>query len=284
MRHLKMFAVILAVSIAALPAAGQKDKDKIFESAWTATPVQIDGAAVDWAPETLNLWNEYKLNFGFRHDANFLFLIAIFNDPKFISSLDQTGMTIWINPEGKNKKTHGFHLRQKMVTADQLIGEMEEGGQILTEERKAEIRKKPLYRLFACDVVDGKGNPVPHPGTASGTYRYARSKTGAAFEAVVPLALLDDPAAKTKLDLSKPFKLGFEWGGMTAEMKRQRAAQIGERGVQARAGETNLEAQLTSGYEGGGGDMGGGGGSLTAMRGGPKKYDFWINLKFADRK
>ena len=279
----KTFYIAISILLVALPLAAQKDKDKIFESVWTGTPLQVDGAAADWAPESLSLWKDLNISFGFKHDANFLYLVAIFNDPKFISSLDQTGMYFWVNAEGKDKKIHGFHLYQKVVTADQLIAQMEANGQILTEEKKAEFKKKPKYRLFACDVVNKKGDPVPHPGTSSGTYRYVPAKTGATFEAVVPLALLNDPAATAKIDPAKPFKFGFEWGGMTEAMKKQRAAQLGDQGVQARSGESDLGSQLSSGYEGGGGDMSGGG-SLSAMRRGPKQYSFWVNLKFGEQK
>ncbi|MBM3312289.1 MAG: hypothetical protein FJY80_12375, partial [Candidatus Aminicenantes bacterium] len=125
----------IAILLAALPLAAQKDKDKIFETTWTATPIQVDGAATDWAPESLALWKDLNISFGFKHDANFLYLLAIFNDPKFLSSLDQTGMYFWVNAEGKDKKTHGFHLYQKVVTADQLIAQMESSGQVLTEEK-----------------------------------------------------------------------------------------------------------------------------------------------------
>jgi len=280
MKASKTTLIAITALLLALPAAAQKDKDQIFESAWTGSPVQVDGAPADWPPESLSLWKDFNISFGFKHDAANLYLVAIFNDPKFISSLDQSGMYFWVNAEGKDKKTHGFHLYQKVVTADQLIAQMEAGGQILTEEKKAEVKKRPQYRLFACDVVDKKGKPVPHPGTSAGTYRYARGKAGATFEAVVPIALLDDPAATAKIDPAKPFKFGFEWGGMTDEMKKARAAQIGDQGVQARAGESSLESQL---HGEGGGEMGGGGGSLTAMRRGPKQYSFWINLKLGEK-
>jgi hypothetical protein len=283
MKFSKTVLIVIAALPWVLPLAAQKDKDKIFESAWTAAPVQIDGAATDWAPESLFLWKDFNINFGFKNDANFLYLVSIFNDPKYVSSLAQTGMYLWINAEGKDKKIHGLHLYQKAITAEQLIAEMEKSGQTIPEEKKKELMAKPQYRLFACDVVNKKGEPVPHPGTGTGTYRYARTKTGATFEAIIPLAVLNDPAAPAQLDLTKPFKFGFEWGGMTAEMKKQRAAQLGDRGAQARAGESSFEGQISGEHEGGG-DFSAGGGSLTAMRGGPKQYNFWINLVIPGQK
>jgi hypothetical protein len=285
MKNLKTAVIIIAALVFTLPLAAPKDKDKdrIFESAWTPTAVQVDGAAADWAPESLYVWKDYNLSLGFKNDVNFLYLVAIFNDPKYVSSLDQTGMYFWINAEGKDKKTHGLHLFQRAVTADQLIAEMEKAGQTLSEDQKKELKKKQFYRLFACDVVNKKGVAVPHPGTGTGTYRYARSKTGATFEAVIPLALLNDPAAATKLDLSKSFKFGIEWGGMTEAMKKQRLAEVGDQGARATAGATNLEGQISGEHEGGG-DFRSGESSLTGVRRGPKQYSLWINLKISEQK
>jgi len=281
MKARKTVYILVAALLSALPLAAQKDKAQVVESVWTPTPLQIDGQAADWTPESLALWKEFNINYGFKNDANFLYLIAVFNDPKFLSSLDQTGMFFWINAEGKDKKTHGFHLYQKVVTADQLIAQMEQSGQTLPEEKKKELKARPQYKMFACDVVNKKGEAIPHPGTGTGTYRYTRGKTNAVFEAVVPLPLLSDPAAKTKLDPYNPFKFGIEWGGMTEEMKKQRAAQIGDQGARASAGESDLESQLGGGE---GADFRAPSASLAGMRRGPKQYSFWLNLKIADKK
>jgi hypothetical protein len=282
MKTPKKLIIVAAALAMAFPLAAQKDKDAIIESAWAQAPVQVDGSNADWAPESLALWKEFNISYGFKNDANFLYVVAVFNDPKFMSSLDQTGMFFWINPEGKDKKTYGLHLYQKLVTADQLIAELEKSGTALPEEKKAEVRQKPAYRMFACDPVNKKAQPIPNAVQQSGTYRYAKTKANVVFEAVIPLALLNDPAAATALDPAKPFKFGIEWGGMTEEMKKNRAAQIGDQNAQARAGDTSLSGQVGSEREGGG-DMAPGA-SLSGLRRGPKQYSFWVNLKVSAQK
>jgi hypothetical protein len=198
------------------------------------------------------------------------------DDPKFQSSVEQTGLTFWIYPELKSKKIHGLHFYRKAVTADQLIKDLESQGQTLTPERKTELKARPQYQLFACDVVNKKGEAVPYTGlTGTATYRTAQVQKAKVFEFVVPIVLLDDPAGEMKIDPAKPFKFGMEWGGMTEEMKQLRAAQLGDRSAEASA------SAASDNFAGEGSGFRAPGGSLTSMRGGPKKYELWFDLKIA---
>ena len=193
-------------------------------------------------------------------------------------------MTVWVNTEGKEKRNYGLRFRRQTVTGDGLIQQMESQGQTLTEERKQEIRSKPAYMLFLCETLNKKGDVIPHPGSSQGTYRMTRAQGKTVYEMSVPLAMLDDPAAKTKGDPAQPLKIGFEWGGLTEEMKKARADQASEMA----GGDTGGGG---GGGRGGGGggegeDAGGGGGGLGGRGAGggrrsPMKYDFWVDLKIA---
>ncbi|MGD0781364.1 MAG: hypothetical protein ABSA30_00740 [Candidatus Aminicenantales bacterium] len=280
MRLRNAWVFIIIAASAALPlAAGEKTP---LESVWTEVPVQIDGQLTEWPEESLQINKDFDVRYAFKNDANFVYCAFVFDEPRYLSSIEQSGMTFWINPE-KEHRTYGFRFYRKSVTPDQLIEQMEKDGTVLTDEKKAEFKAKPRYLLFACDVLDKKGNLVPRqPGTANGTYRMARVQKRMVFEYLIPLALLTDPSLKPPLDPAKPFHLGFEWGGETEEMKTQRMAQTG--GFQGGGG-TGMAA---------GGDImqesqreGGGGRGLTledGMRRIPKKYDFWIDLKLGEKK
>jgi hypothetical protein len=96
------------------------------------------------------------------------------------------------------------------------------------------------------------------------------------------VALLNDPAAAAALGPYRPFKFGIEWGGLTAEMRKARAGQMGDQAVRASGEESSFDAQVSGGYEGGrdySPDS-----SLMGMRGRPKQYSFWINLKISESK
>jgi len=276
--------VLVAASVAVSLAAGEKAP---LESAWTAVSIQIDGQLDEWPEAALQYNKDFEVRYAFKNDANFLYCVFVFDNPRYMSSLEQSGLTFWINPE-KERRNYGFRFYRKMVTSDQVIEQLEKNGNVLTDAKKAEIRIKPRYFLYSCDVLDKKGNIIPHqPGTANGSYRVARAQKRMVFEYVIPLALLTDPNQKPALDPAKPFHLGFEWGGLTEEMKKQSLAETGDANVRV---DSSATAMAVSGGEGG--DRGEGieaGGRSVSIQDGirrnmPKKYNFWIDLKLGDKK
>ena len=96
---------------------------------------------------------------------------------------------------------------------------------------------------------------------------------------------MTDPHQAPPLDPTKPFRLGFEWGGMTEEMKKRIASEIGAQNVQVDSGVAAMAVsggigERAEGQEGGGTSV-----SLeSGLRRGPKKYDFWIGLKLGEKK
>ncbi len=285
--HKSLLSVVIVL---ALVVPGLAKEKIVVESKWMETPVQVDGNSTDWAQDALVMNKDYNLSYAFKNNADFLYLLFVFNikegqrENQYMSTIDFTGLTLWANPEGKEKKTHGLHFYRKQITADQLIQEIEKQGQTLTEERKKQVKSKPLYSKFACDVVNKKGEAVPNSGTNAGTFRTSKIQNNIVFEYQIPIALLQDPASAVKWEPSQPLKLGLEWGGMTEEMKKNYAGRVGDQSARAGAGDTSIEGQISGGHEGGG-DFRVPESSLSdSRRGIPKKYDFWIDLKIAQKQ
>jgi hypothetical protein len=275
--------VFAAVSLAPLlPAADNPP----LESVWTAAVVQIDGQLNEWPETALQYNKDFEVRYAFKNDGNFLYCVFVFDNPRYLSSLEQSGLTFWINPE-KERRTYGFRFYRKMVTSDQVIEQLEKNGSVITDQKKAEIRLKPRYFLYSCDVLNKKGDILPHqPGTANGSYRVGRAQKRMVFEYAIPLALLTDPNQKPVLDPAKPFHLGFEWGGMTEEMKKQSLAETGDANVQVDSSASAMAVSAGVGEKGEGSE---GGGRSVSIEDGirrrmPKKYDFWIDLKLGDKK
>jgi len=276
MKHLKPLYILIAVLVAAVPYFA---KDKIIESKWTAMPLQIDGQTAEWAQDVLETSKSEQVSYAFKNDANHLYVLFIFNESKTLSSISATGMTFWTNTEGKEKKNYGMRFYPRTISGEQLVQEVEKQGETIPEEKKQELLKsKSPFRIFACDAVNKKGEIIPHSGKGMATFRTGRVEKNTVYEFVIPIALLSDPASTTPFDVAKPFKLGFDWGGMTDEMKKAQAANIGDQGVAARASESNLESQITGG-EGSGFRVPDA--SLTGMRSKFKRYEIWIDLKIA---
>ena len=292
MTYLKRLCLLFAVCAIIIPAAA-KDK-KPVESRAVTSPIQVDGNGAEWPADALLIEKDVNVSYSFQNDANNLYVFFQFNEAKYMSSVEATGLTLWVNNDGKERKNHGLHFYRKSVTGAELIKILEGEGQSLTDDKKKEFLARPAYMIWACDVLNKKGEVVPHPGVPNGTFRSAKTQKAAvsggnapmakmqetpSYELVVPMALLVDPNAGVKWDASKLLKIGFEWGGMTEEMKKAQAANIGDQSVQAGGGATDLAAQLGGGE---GREFGGSGGSLSGMRSVASRYkklDFWLDLK-----
>jgi len=292
MTYFKRLCLLIAVCALIIPAAA-KDK-KPVESRAVASPVQVDGNGTEWPADSLILEKDANVSYAFQNDAANLYVLFQFNDAKSMSSVEATGLTLWVNNDGKERKNHGLHYYRKSVSGAELIKILESEGQTLTEDKKKEFLARPSYAVWACDVINKKGDVVPHPGVTGGTFRMTKAQKPvvsegnapapkaqmtAVYELVVPMALLKDPNTEKKWDPSMLLKIGFEWGGLTEEMKKTEMANLGDQGARASGGGTDLASQISGGE---GREFSAPGGSLSQMRGLASKYkklDFWLDLK-----
>ena len=250
-------------------------KDVVVQSQWTSQPVNIDGNSQDWAPEILNKWNKFKVDYGFINDGNNLYGIIILNDRNYWSTISQTGLTVWINLEGKKKKKIGVHYRLRQVSAKEMVAilEKKEGG--LSEERKAEILSRPQYRYYEGQFIDKKGRPLEVTPLGNDfilpTFRMSRTRGKLVYEFRLPLNIKEFYGGPSP-DLTKELKFCFEWGGMTKEMraalmKRRAAAESRARAERATS-DLRRERSVRD---------------FDAPLRRPKKYSFWVEIKLASQ-
>ncbi len=85
-----LMCLLFAAATLILPAAGQ---DGVLLSQWTPAPIQVDGQAGDWPPDLLASNAAFGVQYALRNDANFLYCLFVFNDIKFLSSVEQSGLS-----------------------------------------------------------------------------------------------------------------------------------------------------------------------------------------------
>jgi hypothetical protein len=276
MDRLRSVAVVVSTALLGLPLLA---KEAVVQSRWTAAPLTVDAVRAKWDQDTLLRQKSFDVEYGFSNDAENLYCLFVFNDPKYLSSIAATGMTFWVGAGGKETRSAGLRFYQKTVTADGLIAFLEGRGETLTDEKKQGFRTKQRYVLFVCDLVNKKGDTIPHPGAANGVFRSARAGHVTTYEFLIPLALLKTAAGEGQWNPLKPITLGFEWGGMTAEMRKARAAEIGDAGARASGADSDFGAFMTS--EGESAAFRAPSSSLEGMRYGPKKHAFWVEIALA---
>ena len=266
-----LFSSILALGAVFIWPTSLPSQD-IMKSGWAAAPLNIDGVNDDWVEAAFSNIKNVNVDYAFRNDGKDLYLIMIFKDPKFLSSIEATGIKIFFNMEGKKKKDRGLRFFRKMVKPDEFIASLEKKGQTVSEEEKAKLRAKSVYFMYDYELLirDKAQSPsAQQPGTEAPDlpkFRYKRAGTMTVYEFRIPLAVNDGQPAGIGAEPGKAVKFGFEWGGMTEEMKAARLKQLSgdESGV---AGE-NFGRYVFSAS---------GGGS------GPPKHDFWIDVKLSEK-
>ena len=108
-------------------------KDEIIKSQWASSPPKIDGLDQDWT--AMNLYSQKNnIKLGLRNDEKYLYILFCFTNPKYLSTVELTGLTVYFNPEGKKDKDFGLNFRKIKISADEFIARLEKERGPLKEE------------------------------------------------------------------------------------------------------------------------------------------------------
>jgi len=254
-------------------------KDEQVTGAWAASAPKVDGQAEDWAGLSRSVDKSSQVEYAVCNDGENLYVLLVFKNPRSLSSIELTGITLFFSPEGKRDKDRGVRFIRRDVDADQLIAALEKQGQPLTEERKQELRTRKQYRLYDSYIVDGDGKTIAQ-AVGSGrslppVFRVGREGGAVVYEFRLPLSGREDHPAAIGTAPGRALKVGFEWGGMTPELRAQMASQVGSQATQAVNDSDSFDENYMAG---GGNEIRGSSGSLASMLRGPKKHAFWVDL------
>ena len=271
-----VLVLVLAIAFIALA------KDKSVESIWAGSPLKIDGLAVDWESDPFHVEKKVKAEYAFRNDSDNLYVYFKFNDAKYLSSIEITGMTLWIDTEGKKAKDLGIKFTKKKISADEYISFLEKQQGDISDEQKKSLRASEFYFISEAEAVDKKGDPLKQnegdEAIKGAAFNVSVQQDAVTYEFRVPLKNLVGAIAKSAAEPGEILGVGFEWGGLTDEMRK--AYMKGDAsGGTGRMG-------ISEGGRGGGGAQGVGfdgasPASLTALRKMTKKYFFWTVVRMA---
>ncbi len=266
-----LYHISLAAFILIVTTAGFAGED-LVQSEWASQPLTIDGQGDDWSGVEFTTEKKVKVDYAVRNDAENMYVLFVFKDPEYLSTINYTGITMYFNTEGKKKKDEGFHFIQKQVGPDELIAYLEKRGQDLTEQQIQSIKSKPGYVVFMAERLkeDGEeGGGVQGPEALQPGFKLSRKDKTFTFEFRVPLVQSASSPEGIGAQPGQSLKLGFEWGGMTKELaKKIRAG--GDISEESRAGGV-IDTRRTTG-----------GAPRSVSRRMPKKYDFWCDVKLAE--
>jgi hypothetical protein len=276
----KIFALVVLVLAVVLVAFA---KEKSVESIWAASPLTIDGLVNDWKGDPFHAEKKVKGEYAFRNDSDTLFVFFVFNDLKYLSSIEITGMTLWIDTGGKKDKDLGVKFTKKKISADEYISILEKQQGVISDEQKESLQASAFYFISQAEAVDKKGNPFEQgedsEAAKGAAFNVSVQQDAVTYEFRVPLKNLTGTIAGNEAEPGGIVGVGFEWGGLTDEMRREY--------MKGNASGGSGPIGISEGGRGGGGAQGVGfdGASpadLTALRKMTKKYSFWTVVRLAE--
>lgn len=279
MRKLALTQILfLFFFVSILSVIGFSQKEMI-SSRWASNQINIDGRSDDWKDEAFHFEKKLSIDYSFKNDAENLFILFVFKDPRYLSSIRDTGMTIWFNLEGKKKKNFGIQFIKKIVSPEVFISVLEEQKGALSEEEKNNIRANRQYFLHNAKVITKSGkssSQVLDTGeTQQAIFRTAKQKECIVYEFAVPLKKVAEPSLGIGTEPGKTINLAFEWGGLTPEMKEAMLRRLAD------SGGTPEKPALSGGSWSKGSSYGQG---MPKVGKGPKKYSFWVQIKLSENK
>jgi hypothetical protein len=257
-------------------------KEKIVDSLWANSPLEIDGFVNEWSGDSLSFEKKTKVDYAFRNDADFLYVFFRFNDLQYLSTIETTGMTFWINTQEKKKKPLGLNFTKKRFSTDDYIVHLEKHQGLLSSEQKEQLHKSAFYVISHAEVIDKKGESL-YQGTKGQSvggcaHNVSVQQDLVVYEFRVPVRSLTESILGKAIQPGELLKVGFEWGGLTDELRSEY--------LKGRAsGEGSGAIGISEGGKGGGASGVGFSGAsprdLTALRKMTKKYSFWVDVHLA---
>lgn len=271
----EILLVLLVLTISFLGIS----KEKEFKSHWVSSPVRIDGSTNDWTENDIAGEKKVKVDYAFKNNAENLYVLFMFRDPKYLSSISATGLTIWFNSEGKKKKYYGIKFMQKSISADALISRLEKEKGPLPEEEKKEMRNNPSYLINDTEIINKKRKSRSPSSESSeikpAVFRVMKQQKSLVFEFAINMKKMMEQAPGSGIEPGKKVKVGFEWGGMTKEMKAE---------VQRRSAALERSRSFSGNPDDNRASAGAGSSVPIGLLSGPKKYSFWVDVQLARKK
>lgn len=264
-------------------------KKVVNESVWTEKPVVVDGQGTDWQDVQAFQKEKMQIDYAFKNDDNYLYVLFRFNDFKYLSTINSTGVTVWLDSNGKKKKKYGVKFLRRVITPEHFIALIERQRGPLPEAQKTEIKKKKSYTIYQNGVVN-KGSDVVVPikvaSAQAPAFKITQTREAMTYEFRIPLPNEEGKVVGIGTKPGDEIAVGFEWGGMTKEYKEMLKKRYRTQGGGSSKGGVSTEMPGSDEASEIGASIGRGPTSRagTARSRTPKRYDFFASVKLAEKK
>ncbi len=288
MRKLGTVALAAVLLLGCGATVGAKDIDS--KCAWSGAAIKVDGKMGDWENVPTRYLEKEESVVGLANDSSNLYVMLRFRDPMYARTVHQSGITLYVDPNGKKKKD--FELKFRGGPSFEEIRKLDTARAERRPEQdnpRFEDRMKRMDSLgvsqLVCTIKDRiEDKPLPLDG-AEGPSAAAGVDSGFfVYEFKIPLRPSEVRDYGIGANPGGKISVGLVWG----EFQRPERPEGGERGGMG----GGMRPPGGGGDFGGGGPggMGGrpggmGGGMRGGMRGGefkrPEKREVWLKATLA---
>ncbi|MCJ7509067.1 MAG: hypothetical protein MUO85_10145 [candidate division Zixibacteria bacterium] len=271
--------VLLTSLFAVLVLAGTGNcKTREVSSYWTAEPIRVDGKRTDWSEDMpVNYFEEEGAVLALSNDSENLYILFCFKDPKWVRAIRMTGLKLWLDAKGKEKKDFGLRYNGGPSLSEMQAARRGGYSEDIPSEAKQRMMQGMTPRTIRFTFIDKKNNiemEIPTDGSKGPAASFDTSMGLYSYEFSVPLQ--SGAAGYYGMDIKpgQTISIGAEWGDMG--------------NLKGMSGPPGGMGGMPPGGMGGGppGGRGGGGmGSGRESRGegmqAPKKQEVWVKVKLA---
>ena len=279
--------LVAIFSIAILSVASDAKTHKVTTS-WVDHEFSIDGNMKEWFEIESNYLSEQEASVSLCNDENFLYILFKTREAKWARAIKLTGLNLYINKDGKNKKDFFIRFKGGPNNAQlrAMAGGMNERGSGESRMSRMPVDMKKKYdqamndntQTLICSINDYVNKVVPLDGSEGPAAAFDTSNGFFVYEFKIPLNIGNgkDRYYGIGIEAGHKIAIGAEWGDMGAFRPRQ-PGEIGGSGGPMPGG---------SGRRIGGGGGGGFGDGHRRMGSGnrskmPTKQEVWFKTKIA---
>jgi hypothetical protein len=241
-------------------------------SFWTPEPIAVDGEVTDWDSIPTVYLEDEGVVVGICNDSINVYIMYRFRDAKSLRAIRMTGLSIWLDANGKKKKEFGIRYNggPPFEEIQRLTGTDEENsfGNMSPERRERMMQRMSGDKEQFTVIYRGKEQreTIPTNGSRGPAVSFASSDGFIAYEFSIPLQTSDYGTFGLGAQPDKKIGVGSAWGGRPEREGRDG----GMMGMGSGGGDGGR----------GGGPGGRGGGGRMQM---PEKQEFWFKTELASR-
>jgi len=273
--RLLWIGLLLFLDVGIVSVASGKNTE--MKSIPLTEPLSVDGSRADWPKGATVVLDDPAVVVGVCNDSSRMYVLLCFRSPMWAQSVRETGLTLWLDTQGKKHKDFmlrlvgGVPMEQVMAAMEKTPRNEAENMSSNMPERMPQREKETKNRLlfYQKDLMTEK--EIPIDGNAGPAVAFSYENNLFVYEFSIPLSKSE--LLRYGLD-AKPgqvISIGYKWGEMDKKGMPE-------------GGPGNGGDMMGGGPPGGGGGgmppggpMGGGkfpGGSGTGEQ--PKAQEIWI--------